>query len=111
MSVNGTATEGHNDDELGRAGLWGAAGESVRLMMVKGHGPPTEIVLKRKPYAPHVSRATDIFHYSIPGNSQMDPRYPFPLPWSPLIAYEGFEDLAFYSGVRRYTLARSITAT
>jgi len=98
VSVNGTATEGHDGDELGRAGLSGVAGESVRLMVVKGHGPPAEIVLKRKPYAPHLSQATDIFHYSIPGNWQMDPRYPFPLPWSPSIAYEGFEDLAFAPG-------------
>src|SRR5437899_291650 len=92
VSVNGTATESHDGDELGRAGLRGAAGESVRLMVVKGHGAPTEMVLTRKPYAPHVSRDTDLFHYSIPGNWQMDPRYPFPLPWSPSIAYEGFED-------------------
>lgn len=28
----------------------------------------------------------------------MDPRYPFPLPWSPAIAYKGFEDLAFAPG-------------
>jgi hypothetical protein len=98
VSVNGTATEGHDGDELGQAGLWGPAGESVRLMVVKGHGAPAEIVLTRKPYAPHVSRAADIFHYSIPGNWQMDPRYPFPLPWSPSVAYEGFEDLAFAPG-------------
>ena len=67
-------------------------------MVVKGNGAPSEIVLKRKPSTPHLSRATDLFHYSIPGNWQMDPRYPFPLPWSPSIAYEGFEDLAFAPG-------------
>ena len=98
ISVNGMATEGHDSGELGRAGLWGAAGESVRLMVVKGHGAPAERVLTRKPYAPHLSQSTDAFHYSIPGNWQMDPRYPFPLPWSPSIAYKGFEDLAFAPG-------------
>jgi hypothetical protein len=98
VSVNGTATEGHDGDELGRAGLQGAVGDSVHLMVVKGHDAPAEIVLKRKPYPPHVSQASDIFHYAIPGNWQMDPRYPFPLPWSPSIAYEGFEDLAFAPG-------------
>ena len=98
VSVNGTATEGHDGDELARAGLRGPVDESVRLMIVKGNGAPSEIVLKRKPYTPHLSRATDLFHYSIPGNWQMDPRYPFPLPWSPSIAYEGFEDLAFAPG-------------
>lgn len=98
VSVNGMATESHDGGELGRAGLWGAAGESVRLMVVKGHSAPAERVLTRKPYAPHVSRPTDAFYYSIPGNWQMDPRYPFPLPWSTSIAYKGFEDLAFAPG-------------
>jgi hypothetical protein len=70
VSVNGMATEGHDGGELGRAGLWGAGGENVRLMVVKGHGAPAERVLTRKPYAPHVSRTTDAFHYSIAGTGR-----------------------------------------
>ena len=97
-SVNGTAAEGHDAGELGRAGLWGAAGESVRLMVAKMNKPPVELVLKRKPYAPHVNPATDAFRYSVPGNWGMDLRYPFPLPWAPSIAHKGLEDLAFAPG-------------
>jgi hypothetical protein len=98
VSVNGILTEGHDAGELGRAGLWGTAGESVRLMVVKGNGAPAQMVLTRKPYVPHVNPETDAFRYTIPGEWQMDPRYPFPLPWSPSIAYKGFEDLAFAPG-------------
>jgi hypothetical protein len=97
-SVNGTATEGHDAGELGRAGLWGAAGESVHLIVAKMNKPPVEMVLKRKPYAPHVNPATDAFRYSVPGNWGMDLRYPFPLPWAPSIAHKGLEDLAFAPG-------------
>lgn len=98
VSVNGTPAEGHDADELGKAGLKGMAGESVHLMVVKMGHPPEEIVLKRKPYPPHVNPATDAFHYSVPGNWQMDLRYSFPLPWAPSIELKGLEDLAFAPG-------------
>lgn len=98
VSVNGTPAEGHDTGELGRAGLSGMVGDSVRLMVAKMNHPPEEIVLKRMPYPPHVNPATDAFQYSVPGNWQMDPRYPFPLPWAPSIERKGFEDLAFAPG-------------
>lgn len=98
VSVNGTAAEGHDAGDLGRAGLWGAAGDTVRFTVAKMNHPLTEIVLKRRPYTPHVNPATDVFAYSIPGNWQMDPRYPFPLEWAPSIDHKGFEDLAFAPG-------------
>ena len=99
VSVNGTAAEGHDSTELGRTGLWGgAANETVRLTVAKMGRPIQEIALKRKPYAPHVNPPADAFGYSIPGNWQMDLRYPFPLQWAPSIEHKGIEDLAFAPG-------------
>ncbi|MEZ2348523.1 PDZ domain-containing protein [Terriglobus sp. RCC_193] len=98
VSVNGTSAEGHDAGELGRAGLSGVAGDTVRLTVAKVGHPLGEVTLKRRPYAPHLNPATDAFHYSIPGNWQMDLRYPFPLPWAPSIEHKGLEDLAFAPG-------------
>lgn len=98
VSVNGTPAEGHDTSELGRAGLSGMVGDSVRLMVAKMNHPPEEIVLKRMPYPPRVNPSTDAFQYSVPGDWQMDPRYPFPLPWAPSIERKGLEDLAFAPG-------------
>lgn len=98
VSVNGTDTAGHDAAELRHAGLAGPVGESVKLKVAKMNRPPAEMVLMLKPYPPHVNLATDAFQYSIPGDWQMDPRYPFPLPWASSIAYKGFEDLAFAPG-------------
>lgn len=98
VSVNGTSTEGHDAGELGRAGLRGAVGDTVRLSVAKMGHPLEEVVLKQRRYPPHVNPATDAFHYSVPGNWQMDLRYPFPLPWAPSIDLKGLEDLAFAPG-------------
>jgi len=98
VSVNGTSTEGHDADELGRAGLRGVAGDTVHLSVAKMGHPLEEVVLKRRPYTPHLNPATDAFHYSVPGNWQMDLRYLFPLPWAPSIELKGLEDLAFAPG-------------
>lgn len=98
VSVNGTAAEGHDATELGRAGLWGTVGDTVRFTVAKMNRPPAEIVLQRRPFTPHVNPASDVFAYSIPGNWQMDPRYLFPLEWAPSINHNGFEDLAFAPG-------------
>jgi hypothetical protein len=98
VAVNGSPVSGHDSNEIGRAGLRGPAGGSVRLTVVKMGREPAEIVLTLRPYPPHLNPASDVFSYAIPGNWQMDPRYPFPLPWSPVIAYKGFEDLAFAPG-------------
>jgi hypothetical protein len=98
VAVNGSPVSGHDSNEIGRAGLRGPAGASVRLTVVKMGREPAEIALTVRPYPPHLNPASDAFFYSIPGNWQMDPRYPFPLPWSPTIAYKGFEDLAFAPG-------------
>jgi hypothetical protein len=56
------------------------------------------ITLIRRPYPPHLNPQTDAFSYSIPGNWQKDSRYKFPLPWSPGLAFNGFEDLYFAPG-------------
>ena len=100
IAVNGTKVAGFEPNAILKAGFDGPVGASVRLRVVKNKadGPPVEIAVTLKPYPPHLNPATDAFSYSISGNWQMDPRYPFPLPWSPSIAYKGFEDLAFAPG-------------
>jgi hypothetical protein len=76
----------------------GPAGSSIELTVVPADGNLKKITLVRKPYAPHLNPQTDPFRYSIPGNWQADPRYNFPLPWSPGLAFKGFEDLYFAPG-------------
>ena len=78
--------------------LDGPAGTSIKLSVVQADGNVKEITLVRKPYPPHLNPETDVFSYSIPGNWQKDPRYDFPLPWSPGIALKGFEDVYFAPG-------------
>ncbi|HEX4164709.1 MAG TPA: PDZ domain-containing protein [Bryobacteraceae bacterium] len=78
--------------------LAGPAGSSIELSIVQANGNLKKITLIRRPYPPHVNPQTDAFSYSIPGNWQKDPRYNFPLPWSPGLAFKGFEDLYFAPG-------------
>lgn len=78
--------------------LEGPVGTTVQLSVVNLDGNLQKLTLVRKPYPPHLNPATDPFGYSIPGNWQMDLRYNFPLPWSPSIAHQGFEDLFFAPG-------------
>jgi hypothetical protein len=58
-------------------------------------GTTAEHALVRVPYPPHLSPSTDPFSYVVPGSWRKDPRYTFPLPWAPLLPYQGVEDLAF----------------
>ncbi len=78
--------------------LAGEVGTSIQLSIVRADGDFKKMTLVRKPYSPHRNPSTDSFGYVIPGNWEMDPRYPFPLPWSPTIAHRGFEDLSFAPG-------------
>jgi hypothetical protein len=78
--------------------LAGPVGSSIELSVVQADGNLKKITLIRKPYPPHLNPQSDSFSYSIPGNWQKDPRYNFPLPWSPGLAYKGFEDLYFAPG-------------
>jgi hypothetical protein len=78
--------------------LAGPAGSSIELSVVQVDGNLKKVALVRRPYPPHLNPQTDIFSYSIPGNWQKDPRYNFPLPWSPGLAFKGFEDLYFAPG-------------
>jgi|UPI000558F9EC hypothetical protein len=78
--------------------LGGEAGTSIKLSIVRAGGEFQKMTLVRKPFDPHRNPPTDSFSYVIPGDWEMDPRYPFPLPWSPGIAHQGFEDLSFAPG-------------
>jgi hypothetical protein len=78
--------------------LAGPAGTAIELSVVQIDGNLKKIVIVRKPYPPHLNPQTDVFSYSIPGNWQKDPRYNFPLPWCPGLAFKGFEDLYFSPG-------------
>jgi PDZ domain len=98
IAVNGSPISGTDRSEILRNDLHGTAGGSVHVTVVKRDGASREIVLTRRPYPPHLNSESDLFRYSIPGNWQMDLRYPFPLPWSPAIDHKGVEDLAFASG-------------
>jgi hypothetical protein len=100
IAINGTNVNGMEQNAIGKAGLRGVAGTSVKLMVVKAKvdGPPVEINVPLRPYPPHLNPVTDAFSYSVPGDWQMDLRYPFPLPWSPSIEHKGLEDLAFAPG-------------
>ena len=57
-------------------------------------GEPRDVTLIRRPYQPYENPATDLFHYSGPGNWRSE-RHRFPLPWAPSIPYHGLADLLF----------------
>jgi hypothetical protein len=76
----------------------GLAGSSIELSIVPADGKLKAITLVRKPYPPHLNPQADVFRYAVPGNWGVDPRYNFPLPWSPGLALDGFEDLYFAPG-------------
>jgi hypothetical protein len=100
IAVDGKNLNGLELSAIWKAGLRGAAGATVKLLVVKAKTdkPPVEIVVPLRPYPPHVNPAADVFGYSVPGDWQMDLRYPFPLPWSPSIEHKGLEDLGFAPG-------------
>jgi hypothetical protein len=78
--------------------LEGPAGTVIELSVVQADGNLKKFTVTRRRYQPHINPAVDHFSYSIPGNWRKDPRYRFPLPWSPALAFEGFEDLYFAPG-------------
>jgi hypothetical protein len=96
VAVNGVPVTGHEFSDILNKDLHGPVGGTVRLTIVRFDGSQSEITLMRAPYPPHVNPASDSFVYSVPGSWGADARYPFPLPWSPALAYRGFEDL-FYA--------------
>jgi hypothetical protein len=78
--------------------LAGPVGSSIELSIVQADGNPKKLTLTRRPYPPYLNPQTDAFSYSIPGDWRKDPRYAFPLPWSPELEFKGFEDLYFAPG-------------
>lgn len=76
----------------------GPVGRSIELSIVPADGNLKKLTLTRRPYPPYLNPQTDAFSYSIPGNWRKDPRYAFPLPWSPGLEFKGFEDLYFAPG-------------
>lgn len=94
LAVNGVAVPGRVWGDVMQA-IQGPAGGSVRLTIATYEGKQFDATLVRVPFQQHTSRATDPFAYTIPGDWDMDPRYDFPLPWSPTLAYQGFEDLYY----------------
>lgn len=93
--VNGVPVQGRALADIITKEIRGPVGDEVRLTVVKYDGSQSTITMVRTPYPPHVNPAADPFLYTVPGNWAADSRYPFPLPWSPDLAYRGFEDLFF----------------
>src|SRR5262249_41619915 len=89
VAVNGVPVPGREITDIVRNDVHGSVGSGVRLTIVR---PPTgqfEVSLRRVPYAPHKNPVSDPFSYSIPGQWSVDPRYSFPLPWSPALNHRG----------------------
>jgi len=97
LATDGTSVFNTKLSELTKR-LAGLAGSSIELSVVPADGNVKKIVLVRRPYPPHLNPPTDSFRYSIPGDWTKDPRYNFPLPWSPALTLKGFEDLYFAPG-------------
>ncbi len=95
LAVNGTRTAGNDVDDVVRHQLRGPSGEAVRVLVARGDEKAVEHVLARRAFPPHVNPASDAFSYVVPGSWRTEPRYTFPLPWSPELSLRGIEDLAF----------------
>jgi hypothetical protein len=95
FAIDGSLVMGRSLDEINRKALRGPVGSTVRLSFVRLDGSQYELTLARVAYPPYKNPASDRFEYTVPGSWRMDPRYDFPLPWAPSIAYHGLEDLAF----------------
>jgi hypothetical protein len=95
VAVNGVPVPGREFSDIISRDIHGPIGGTVRLTVLRFDGSQSEINLVRAPYPPHLNPASDPFVYVVPGNWVADSRYPFPLPWSPTLAYHGFEDLFF----------------
>ncbi len=96
VAINGVPVPGREYSDIMKKDIQGPIGGTVRLTIARYDGSQSEITLVRAPFPPHVNPASDPFVYSVPGSWGIDPRYPFPLPWSPALAYRGFENL-FYT--------------
>ena len=96
VAINGTAVAGRAFSDILQKDVYGPPGSTVRLTVARFDGSQSEITLVRVPYPPHVNPASDPFVYNVPGSWGTDPRYSFPLPWAPGLAYHGSEDL-FYT--------------
>ena len=96
VAINGVPVPGREFSDIVSKDIHGPVGGTIRLTVVRFDGSQSEITLVRAPYPPHPNPASDPFVYSVPGSWTTDPRYPFPLPWSPALSYHGFEDL-FYA--------------
>jgi PDZ domain len=96
VAVNGVPVPGREFSDILSKDIHGPVGGTIRLTVVRFDGSQSEVTLVRAPYPPYSNPASDPFVYSVPGSWSTDPRYPFPLPWSPSLGYHGFEDL-FYA--------------
>src|SRR5215472_5712977 len=95
VAINGTPVAGREFAQIVKTDLQGPVGGTIRLTVLRYDGTQRDISVVRAPFPPHKSPPTDPFTYVVPGTWSTDPRYKFPLPWSPELAYQGFEDL-FY---------------
>ncbi|HEY6308734.1 MAG TPA: PDZ domain-containing protein [Candidatus Angelobacter sp.] len=95
IAVNGSPATGRELADINAKDIQGPVGGTLRLTFARLDGSQSEITLTRVPYTPHTNPASDPFVYSVPGNWGMDPRWSFPLPWSPALPYHGVEDLAY----------------
>jgi len=103
VAVNGSPIAGRNVDDILKKEIFGPAGGTVHLIVVKVGGSEARLTgvsqvqldLTRVPLPPSTNPASDTFYWLFPGGWLVDARYPFPLPWSPALPYHGFEDLAF----------------
>ena len=97
LAVDGKRVFNREADEVIKS-MAGPAGSSVELSIVPANGNLEKILLVRKPYPPNKNPQTDTFRYVVPGDWQFEPRYNFPLPWSPGLSLKGYEDLYFAPG-------------
>jgi hypothetical protein len=95
FAIDGALVMGKSLEEINRKVLRGPVGSSVRLSFVRLDGSQYELTVPRVAYPRQTNPASDPFGYSISGSWRIDPRYAFPLPWAPSIAYHGIEDVAF----------------
>jgi hypothetical protein len=96
VAVNGSPAMGHELAEINAKEMQGPVGGAIRFTFARLDGSQSEITLVRVAYTPHTNAADDPFAYAVPGNWGQDPRWSFPLPWSPKLPYRGLEDL-FYA--------------
>ncbi len=95
LAVNGVPTPGREVSVIMEKEIDGPVGGTVRLTVARYDGSQSEITLVRAPIPPYVNPKSDPFTYNVPGTWDTDPRYTFPLPFAPKLAYHGVEDIFF----------------